>query len=203
MFVKTGDDGAPLASRDGRVEIRYQLKAGSKAYRAALRNLEATGEAEDEKPVAIDVFDKADEPGGGEALEKDAIIIYTDGACTGNPGPAGIGAVILDGEERREISEYLGEGTNNIAELVAIERALEAVAPEDARQVVVHSDSSYAIGLLSKGWKPKANVELVGRIRALTAAVRRLRFVKVKGHAGIPENERCDELARDAITRRA
>src|SRR5690606_4057587 len=128
---------------------------------------------------------------------------YTDGACTGNPGPMGLGVVILDGGERREIAEYRGIGTNNIAELTAILRALEAVAPEArGRPVVIHSDSSYAIGLLSQGWKAKANQELVAALRAEAARFPDLRFVKVRGHAGVPENERADELATSAIRRR-
>ena len=71
------------------------------------------------------------------------------------------------------------------------------------RTVLVHADSNYAIGVVAKGWKAKANQELVARIRALGATFRALRFVKVEGHAGVAENERCDELARDAIARSA
>ena len=124
--------------------------------------------------------------------------MWTDGACTGNPGPAGVGVVVIDGKDRREIGAYLGDGTNNIAELTAIERGLAMVAGQ-RRPVVVYSDSAYAIGLLSKGWKAKANVELVARLRELVAGFGDVRFVKVAGHAGVPENERCDQLAREAI----
>ena len=130
------------------------------------------------------------------------IIVHTDGACSGNPGPCGIGVVLSSGRHRKEVSEYLGIGTNNIAELTAIQRALELVK-DRARQVVVHSDSAYAIGVLTKGWKAKANQELVARIRALCAEFPRLHFVKVPGHSGVPENERADALARDAIVRGA
>ena len=144
--------------------------------------------------------------------------LWTDGACSGNPGPMGIGVVAVDGGKRRELGEYLGVGTNNIAELTAIERGLE-IASEIARtaaktaagsdpeagarlrRVRVYSDSGYAIGLLEKGWKAKANQELVARLRKRVAAVPNLEFVKVPGHAGVPENERCDELARVAILR--
>src|SRR5262244_1793599 len=130
---------------------------------------------------------------------KAPILAYTDGACTGNPGPMGIGVVLLSGLHRKEISEYLGpRGTNNIAELTAIERALEAIRDRN-RPVIVYSDSSYAIGVLSSGWKAKANRELVERIRALVERFPNLRFVKVAGHAGVAENERCDQLAREAI----
>ena len=67
----------------------------------------------------------------------------------------------------------------------------------------VYTDSAYSIGVLSKGWKAKANQELVARIRRRLAAYPNVAFVKVSGHAGVPENERCDELARAAVERRA
>jgi ribonuclease HI len=84
---------------------------------------------------------------------------------------------------------------------MAIVRALEEL-PKD-RTVVLHSDSAYALGLLGKGWKPKANQELVERMRGLGRQFRDLRLVKVDGHAGVAENERADELARAAITKHA
>jgi ribonuclease HI len=127
--------------------------------------------------------------------------VWTDGACTGNPGPAGLGVVVLDGETRREHKEYLGHGTNNIAELTAVLRGLDMLDRTD-RPVLVYTDSSYSIGVLSMGWKAKANVELVAEIRDRIAAFDDVRFVKVPGHAGVPENERCDELARAAIVSR-
>jgi ribonuclease HI len=214
VFVRVDEKGAPITSERGLVEVVYKMGAQAKIYKALVANLVPTGNAEDEVP-----FTTADEPppGGSEqgpgkgasaaagtpAITPDAIIIYTDGACSGNPGPMGIGAVIVNGGERQEISEFLGIGTNNIAELTAIERALQVVPPsERGRLVVVHTDSSYSIGLLEKGWKAKANTELVARIRQLTKEFGKLRFVKVKGHAGIPENERCDLLATSAITAR-
>jgi ribonuclease HI len=127
--------------------------------------------------------------------------VWTDGACSGNPGPSGIGVVVIDGAEQKEISEYLGEGTNNIAELTAIMRGLETV-PDKTRPVIVYSDSAYSIGLLTKAWKAKANTELVAKLRALTKQFADLRFVKVAGHAGVPLNERVDYLATSAVSRR-
>jgi len=219
VYVRVGADGKPDAGSDGRVDVVYKLADGAKLYRASPRNLEPTGVAADERPVSAEI--ELTDPGKGAAkgaargrkkpaggapsrpIPDDAIIIYTDGACTGNPGPAGIGAVIMDGAQRREISEYLGTGTNNIAELTAILRALEVLpAAARARPVLVHSDSSYSIGLLSKGWKAKANADLVAKLRALVARFSDLELVKVKGHAGVPENERADELARLAIETR-
>ncbi|HLU68373.1 MAG TPA: ribonuclease H [Kofleriaceae bacterium] len=205
MYVRVDAAGQPAAGPDGRVDVAYRAEPGAKLYRASVRNLQPTGDPADERPVALDI----DAAGGGAAGPGaqegggDPIIIYTDGACSGNPGPMGIGVVVLDRGERREISEYLGEGTNNIAELTAILRALEAVPPEEReRPVLVHSDSGYALGLLGKGWKAKKNVELVAELRRLAASFPRLRLVKVPGHAGVPENERCDQLATAAAARR-
>ncbi len=116
----------------------------------------------------------------------------------------GIGIVVIAGDKRKEHGEYLGRGTNNIAELTAIRRGLEVageIVPVRDRPVFVYSDSSYAIGLLSQGWKAKANQELVAELRAFLRNYRSLRMVKVEGHAGVPENERCDVLARQAIAR--
>ena len=106
-----------------------------------------------------------------------------------------------DGPGQREISEYLGDATNNIAELTAILRGLQAVS-DRARPVLVYSDSAYSIGLLSQNWKAKKNVELVEELRALCRAFPDLRFVKVAGHAGIALNERVDYLATSAIGHR-
>jgi ribonuclease HI len=129
-----------------------------------------------------------------------AIVIHTDGACSGNPGPAGIGVVLASGERRREISEYIGEATSNIAELTAITRGLEAVR-DRTRHVIVRSDSRYAIGALSGELRVRSNRELVAGGRRLVASFARLRFEWVPAHAGIADNERCDRLAREAIKR--
>lgn len=128
----------------------------------------------------------------------DAILAFTDGACSGNPGPAGIGVVLVCGNYRREISEYIGEATSNIAELSAVVRALSAIKDRD-RYVILHSDSEYTIGVLTKGWKIRANKSLVEQARELAGAFAKLRFEWVPGHAGVAENERCDVLARAAI----
>lgn len=214
--------GEPVV-QGGRVDVIY--KAGGKVYRAGLGNLTPDVDGtliSDEKAAPGDAAPtKAEKAAAGPAAKQgargritdgavsgqgpapaDAIIAYTDGACTGNPGPMGVGVVLWDPvtKERRERSEYLGTGTNNIAELVAIQRALE-LSPED-RTIIVHSDSSYSLGLLGLGWKAKANQELVAQIRAIAKAHPNMRLVKVAGHSGVPENERADELARTAVIRR-
>ncbi|OGR09781.1 MAG: hypothetical protein A2277_11095 [Desulfobacterales bacterium RIFOXYA12_FULL_46_15] len=126
------------------------------------------------------------------------IKIYTDGASSGNPGPAGIGVVLIYGDKKKEISSFIGSATNNIAELAAIKAGLEKLKRFDL-PVRIFSDSSYAVGLLTKGWKAKANQELVFEIRSLMKNFSDLAFIKVKGHSGIKENEVADFLATSAI----
>lgn len=206
MLARVDDEGS-FVVEGGRVEIRYKPSDG-KAYRANPANLErSAGEA----LLPDDHCAPAGAAPSGKAssaqvapIPPDAWIAYTDGACSGNPGPAGVGLIILGpGGIRAEGSEYLGEATNNIAELTAVLRALEAV-PETVPAYVIHTDSQYAIGVLTKQWKAKANVELIDRIkRALAKRDRgRVRLVYVRGHAGDPMNERADELAREAVTSR-
>jgi ribonuclease HI len=197
------DAAGKLEDKGGRVEIRYR-SGDAKSYRAAARNLEPSGETEifadehcgDEIPVVAARGEAPlSDPGSG-------IIAYTDGACSGNPGPAGLGVVLVSAQGRRELSEFLGIGTNNIAELTAILRALEALG-RSAAEVVIHTDSQYAIGVLTKGWKAKANQALIAQIKEQLRNFPRVRFVHVRGHAGVPLNERCDELARAAVSARA
>ena len=137
------------------------------------------------------------------------IIIYTDGGCTGNPGPGGYGAVIIDGESRSELAQGYRRTTNNRMELMACIAALDTLeAPAD---VILHSDSRYVVNGISKGWARKwrangwmrtksdaaQNSDLWSRLLDLCDE-HRVRFVWVHGHAGNRENERCDRLATDA-----
>ncbi|MBX3159365.1 MAG: ribonuclease HI [Deltaproteobacteria bacterium] len=200
VWAKVDARGALITDANGRVEVVYKPADGARVYRAGARNLVAVP---NEKPVEIQVGDPAPErtaaPAAAVAPPANAIHVWTDGACTGNPGPCGLGVVIVDGEGTRELSEFLGQGTNNIAELTAILRGLEEVA-DKKRPVVVYSDSQYSIGVLTKNWKAKANVELITELRALLRQFADVRFVKVAAHSGIPLNERVDQLARDSIT---
>ena len=110
IWARAREDGSLVVDGGGRVDIRYSRDEGAKVYRAAARNLERTGEPDEDRPeVELET--------GPTVHPADAIVIYTDGACSGNPGPMGIGIVVLDGDDRREVGAYLGEGTNNIAEL--------------------------------------------------------------------------------------
>ena len=129
---------------------------------------------------------------------QNVIQVYTDGASSGNPGPSGIGVLLQYGTHQKEISRYIGNATNNIAELEAIRVALASIKNHDL-PVRVYTDSSYAHGLLTKGWKAKKNKTLVANIRKLASTFKDLQFIKVKGHAGDMLNERADRLATAAI----
>jgi ribonuclease HI len=204
VLARAKADGTLLTS-GGRVEIRYKAH-DSRAYRAMATNLVV--------PPGAKVFDDAycvpaSEPRAASRAEGKKVatpaavpaaawVAYTDGACSGNPGPCGLGVVVVKpGGTQAEGYEYLGTGTNNIAELTAIKRAVEAI-PAGAHQIVIHTDSKYAIGVLTQGWRAKANAELVAQIKE-TLRGRPVRLVYVAGHSGIPLNERADELAREAI----
>jgi ribonuclease HI len=208
------DAQGKLIAEGGRVEIRYK-PGDARAYHAALRNLAEVPGAEvlpdDTCPPATPAGPRAGEPRrGGKAAadgrapvhEEGAIIVYADGACSGNPGPAGVGIVLIDGKARRELSHYLGEATNNIAELTAIELAAREIEARD-RAVRMHTDSQYAIGVLQKGWKAKANVELIARVKTVLKEFRDFQLHYVRGHSGVPLNERADTLAVEAVKTRA
>ncbi|MFH1077148.1 MAG: ribonuclease H [Pseudomonadota bacterium] len=133
-----------------------------------------------------------------QPIPEGAIIIYTDGAASGNPGPAGIGVHFRCGDKEKEISSYIGVATNNIAELTAIKTALEQLKVTNL-PVRIHTDSKYCQGLLMLGWKPKANKELVESIKHLMRKFKDIMILKVEGHSGVPGNERADKLARTAV----
>ena len=137
------------------------------------------------------------------------VAIYTDGACSGNPGPGGWGAVLLYGEHRREISGASADTTNNRMELTAAIRALEALKrPTD---VALYTDSTYVKDGITRwlpnwkarGWRTASKSPVKNRDlwETLDALVQRhdVSWHWVRGHAGNPENERADTLARKAL----
>lgn len=125
------------------------------------------------------------------------VVIYTDGSGTG--GPAGIGVVIEEtGKEGVLIGEAIGNATNNVAELKAIWRGLQAF-PDVTREIVIRTDSMYSIGVLTENWKLRKNVELIKDIRQnLAWREKKVVFQHVAGHAGIEGNEMADKLANQA-----
>jgi len=207
VWVQIQDNG-DLLLEDDKVMIKYNLKQDYE-YRVHPDNLYPVDQAiPAKKPGSKTVSKTASKKGTKKKSVSSPIIdieipdpcikIYTDGASSGNPGPAGIGALLIFGDKRKEISQYIGQGTNNIAELSAIKVALQELKRKDL-PVRIFSDSSYCIGLLAKGWKPKKNQELVADIKKLMKTFPDLEFIKVKGHAGIKENEVADFLATSAI----
>ena len=136
------------------------------------------------------------------------IQLYTDGSSRGNPGPGGYGVVLKCGTHYKELSEGFEETTNNRMELLAVIVGLEAIKRENA-EVIVYSDSTYVVKAVNEGWvfgwekknfDKKANPDLW--IRFLEIYRRhRVRFIWIKGHAGPPENERCDALAVAAASK--
>ena len=133
------------------------------------------------------------------------ITIYTDGAARGNPGPGGYGVVMLAGQLRKELSDGFELTTNNRMELLGAIAGLEALKI-DKSQVTIYSDSKYVVDAVEKGWiwnwikirfKGKKNEDLWRRFIKVYEK-HEVKFVWVKGHANIPENERCDQLAVEA-----
>ncbi len=145
-------------------------------------------------------------------LEKERlkITMYTDGACSGNPGPGGYGVVMLCGSKRKELAGGFRKTTNNRMEILAAIKGLEAL--KNASDVTLFTDSRYLVDAIEKGWamRWKANgwmrnktdralyVDLWKRMLALLE-LHRLTMVWVEGHAGNMENEYCDKLATGAI----
>lgn len=133
------------------------------------------------------------------------ITIYADGASSGNPGPGGYGVVLMSGKHRLEKSEGFRLTTNNRMELMGVITGLEALKIPGSR-VVVYTDSKYIVDSVEKGWvfqweakgfRKKKNQDLWIRFLKVFRK-HNVRFVWVKGHASIPENELCDTLAVEA-----
>ncbi len=138
------------------------------------------------------------------------VIIYTDGACSGNPGPGGYGAILMLGENKKEISGGMKDTTNNVMELTAVIEALKLL--KRPCKVQLYSDSAYVVNAFLQNWiagwvknnwrnsnkEEVKNKELWQELISLTK-VHEVTFNKVKGHSDNEYNNRCDELARNAI----
>lgn len=140
------------------------------------------------------------------------VVIYTDGACSGNPGPGGWGAVLFYGDHRKEISGGEKLTTNNRMEVAAVIEALGRL--KEPCSVKVYSDSAYLVNCFQQGWiknwqkngwknskkQPVENQDLWKRLLQLMET-HKVEYIKVKGHSDNEWNNRCDELARTAIKR--
>ena len=138
------------------------------------------------------------------------VVIYTDGACSGNPGPGGWGTILMYKNVKKEISGYMENTTNNIMEITAVIEGLKLLKYEC--EVEIYSDSAYVVNAFNNHWiegwrkknwinstkEPVKNKELWQELYNLTKQ-HNVKFIKVKGHSDNEYNNRCDELARLAI----
>jgi ribonuclease HI len=142
--------------------------------------------------------------------ERPRVTIYTDGACSGNPGPGGYGVLLVTGAGERELARGYRRTTNNRMEILAAIAGLEAL--REPCEVALHSDSQYLVHAITKGWlanwrrngwrkgdkSPVANVDLWRRLLPLLET-HRIAWIWIRGHAGHDENERVDQLAVAAL----
>ena len=202
VWMAVDAQGKPVV-KEGKVLIKYQLEQD---YEYWVKKGSVTPLESDEPEtrqfagkVGRSDFSGSRSPKESKPLDEgslsDKICVFTDGASSGNPGPSGIGVVLHYGEHEKEISEFIGNATNNIAELKAIEAGLSALKSRDI-PVRLFTDSKYAYGLLTLNWKPKKNRQLVELIKKKMGAFKDLKIIKVKGHSGHPGNERADYLAK-------
>lgn len=138
------------------------------------------------------------------------VVIYTDGACSGNPGPGGWGAILMYDDYKKEISGYNENTTNNIMEITAVLEAVKLL--KFSCNIKIYSDSAYVVNCFKQGWiynwqknnwktsgkDPVKNRELWEELYVLTKK-HKVTFIKVKGHSDNEYNNRCDELATGAI----
>lgn len=140
----------------------------------------------------------------------DPVVIYTDGGAINNPGPGGYGAVLLYKNKRKEISKGYRQTTNNRMELLACIKALQCF--KERKSIIIYTDSMYLVNGITKGWAKKwqknkwmrnltdraENIDLWSKLLELTG-FHQVSFQWIRGHAGIPENEHCDQLVKKAI----
>jgi ribonuclease HI len=228
VWVEVEASGKPVV-KGGRMPMRYSAASGSKIYNAGVSGVMMLDEPaiEMDAGVAADSAKSASSRGSGfgkagtrtesqaaaarvaagellASFHRDAVVCFTDGACQGNPGPAGSGAVVKLPDGRvLERHLALGRATNNIGELKAIDLAMdlldEGQVSGDA-PVEILTDSKYVHGLLQLGWKGKANQNIITAIKSRLRSFSNVRIHWIAGHVGIPENERADALANRGVS---
>ena len=213
-----GEDGAE-AQVKGFPDARYQGFSTIKEAQAWLKEFNLTkpvqrslfpelksSEPEPQEPNAGHAGEKID---AGQELKKGKVIIYTDGGCINNPGPGGYGAILVFGNKRKELSGGFRLTTNNRMELTACIEGLKLLKHQCP--VILFSDSQYVVNGIKKGWakrwrrknwmrnqiQPAENADLWEQLLDL-CDTHQVEFFWVKGHAGQAENERCDQLAKQA-----
>ena len=206
VWVAVDDGDSPIV-KDGKYLIKYQL-AQDYEYWVNPAGVRAIDEPPTKsqtppsrKPRAKPKPTAKTLSGVHDSTLKDAVSIYTDGASSGNPGPSGVGVLLRFGNHEKEISKFIGNTTNNVAELEAIRIGLLELKSKEL-PVRIFTDSKYAYGVLALGWKPRKNQKLIISIKNLMSGFKDIKFIKVKGHEGLEGNERADFLATSAIKNR-
>lgn len=195
--------------RNIKITTKEDLVIAEAFFKEDLKEKEMMADQKVQEPKT-NTAEKKDQESKEDKKNQRAVEIYTDGACSGNPGAGGYGVVLLYGNKRKEMSEGYRMTTNNRMEVLAVIKGLEAL--KEPCQVTLYSDSKYVVDAIQKGWVKKwkangwyrnkkeraSNVDLWERL-LVQLERHQVTFQWVKGHADNPGNERCDELARGAI----
>ena len=202
VWLHVDDDQQPVV-RNEKVLIKYQIGQEHEYWvgKEAVQPIDPARlkKKARRKKAAHDSFSVRKAVNSHDFFPQKTILAYTDGASSGNPGPAGIGILLRFGSREKEISKHIGIATNNVAELMAIKTALKAIRTTEI-PVRLYTDSQYCFGLLTLGWKPKKNEKLVEAVKKLMERFKDLKILKIRAHAGIDDNERADRLAQEAAS---
>jgi ribonuclease HI len=203
VYAQVSQDGT-LVEKEGVVKIKYQLQQENEYLARAsaiqeiteheLQKLKHQREQRGTLPTIKNLLPASESE---ENFDDNTIFVFTDGACTGNPGPAGIGVFLQHRDNKKEISRFIGSGTNNTAELTAIKIALQEIK-DPVLPVALFTDSSYCYGVLTGSFRAKKNRDLVEEIKKEMCRFPLLKFFKVEGHKGIDGNEKANLLAQQA-----
>jgi ribonuclease HI len=201
VYAQVSSNGS-LIEKNGVIKIKYQLNQKNE-YSVRASALQEITEDElkklknqrEQKKNLTTVKYHPCEP--KQHFDNNTIFVFTDGACTGNPGPAGIGVFFQYLDHTKEISRFIGPGTNNIAELTAIKVALQEIK-DHTLPIALFTDSSYCYGLLTGSYKAKKNRDLVEEIKKNMRRFPLLKLFKVEGHRGVEGNEKANFLAQQA-----
>ncbi len=201
VYAQVSQDGT-LLEKDGVVKIKYQLQQENEysARASAIQEITENGLKKlknQRKQSGKKTTIKKPSPASEKIFDDNTIFVFTDGACIGNPGPAGIGIFFQYRDHKKEISRFIGAGTNNTAELIAIKVALQEIK-DPTLPVALFTDSSYCYGVLTSSFKAKKNRDLVEEIKKEMRRFPLLKLFKVEGHKGIEGNEKANLLAQQA-----
>jgi ribonuclease HI len=190
VYAQVSQDGT-LLEKDGVVKIKYQLQQENEysARASAIQEITENGLKKlknQRKQSGKKTTIKKPSPASEKIFDDNTIFVFTDGACIGNPGPAGIGIFFQYRDHKKEISRFIGAGTNNTAELIAIKVALQEIK-DPTLPVALFTDSSYCYGVLTSSFKAKKIGTSWRRLKKRCAAFRCLNYSKSKATKGLKE----------------